>query len=156
MRLLKESMLADEDRTITRALAILDSRLRTRPILDTCAAVKAFLRLQSQGLAHEVFAVMYLDVQSHLIAYERLFRGTLTHATVYPREVVKQALAHNAAAVILHHNHPGGACSPSRHDEAITHRLRAALNLVDVQVLDHVITGADGVFSMAEGALLHT
>jgi DNA repair protein RadC len=80
----------------------------------------------------------------------RLFRGTLTHASVYPREVVKQALANNAAAVILHHNHPGGACSPSRQDEVITHRLRSALNLVDVHVLDHVITGADGVFSMAE------
>jgi DNA repair protein RadC len=80
----------------------------------------------------------------------RLFRGTLTHASVYPREVVKQALANNAAAVILHHNHPGGACSPSPQDKVITHRLRSALNLVDVQVLDHVITGADGVFSMAE------
>jgi DNA repair protein RadC len=143
-------MLTDEDHAITRALAILDSRLRTHPILDTSATVKSFLRLQSHALTHEVFAVMYLDVQSHLIAYERLFRGTLTHTSVYPREVVKQALARNAAAVILHHNHPGGACSPSQQDEWITRRLRDALSLVDVQVLDHVITGADGVFSMAE------
>lgn len=144
----------EENQTITRALAILHSRLRTRPVLSTPQAVKTFLRLQSEGLAHEVFAVMYLDAQSHLIEYERLFRGTLTRTSVYPREVVKNALAHNAAAVILHHNHPSGTCSPSFEDEALTHALADALALVDVRVVDHVITSASGAFSMREEGVL--
>ncbi len=140
----------DEDRAIAQALAILQSRLRARPVLSNPDTVEAFLRLQSQGLAHEVFAVMYLDAQSRLIEYERLFRGTLTHTSVYPREVVKQALAKNAAAVILHHNHPSDTCRPSQDDEALTRGLVAALALVDVRVLDHVITNDGDAFSMAE------
>jgi DNA repair protein RadC len=117
-------------------------------------AVKDWLRLQAQGLTHEIFAVMYLDAQNRLIGYERLFRGTLTQTSIYPREVVKQALARTAASVILHHNHPSGVCEPSRSDEALTQTLKAALALVDVQVLDHVITSDDGVLSMAERGLV--
>lgn len=144
----------DEDQAIAHALSILQSRLRTRPVLSTPDTVKSFLRLQSQGLTHEVFAVMYLDAQSHLIEYERLFRGTLTQTSVYPREVVKQALANNAASVILHHNHPSDTCRPSHGDHALTHCLMAALKLVDVRVLDHVITSDAGAFSMAERGVL--
>ena len=143
-----------EDQTIARALSILHSRLRTRPVLSSPDSVKSFLRLQSQGLGHEVFAVMYLDSQSHLIEYERLFRGTLTHTAVHPREVARQALAFNAAAVILHHNHPSASCRPSLADIEMTHSLCAALRLVDVRVLDHVITSADAAFSMAEARML--
>lgn len=143
-----------EDQAIAHALSILHSRLRTRPVFSSADAVKTFLRLQSQGLAHEVFAVMYLDAQSRLIEYERLFRGTLTHTVVYPREVVRQALAMNAAAVILHHNHPSSSCRPSRADRALTRRLVAALALVDVRVLDHVITCDAGAFSMAQRRVL--
>ena len=103
-------------------------------------AVKDYLRLQGQGLDHEVFAVMYLDSHNRLIEYERMFRGTLTQTSVYPREMVKQALTVNAGSVILHHNHPSGVCEPSRSDEALTQTVKAALALVDVRVLDHVIT----------------
>lgn len=144
----------EEDEAISRALTILDSRLRACPVLSTPENVKAFLRLQSDGLEHEVFAVMYLDAQSRLIDYERLFRGTLTQSRVYPREVVKQALSKNAAAVVLHHNHPSGASWPSRKDIELTLHLRDALSLIDVCLVDHVVTAAEGAFSMAEHRLL--
>ena len=113
-----------------------------------------FLRLQGQGLDCEVFAVMYLDAQNQLIEYERLFRGTLTQTSVYPREVLKRSMQVGAASVILHHNHPGGRCEPTRADEALTQTLQSALALVDVRVLDHVITSDHGAFSMAELGLV--
>jgi DNA repair protein RadC len=128
------------DEIILQALLILRARFKARSVFARPDAVKDYLRLQAQGLAHEVFAVMFLDAQNRLIEYERIFRGTITQTSVYPREVVKQALATNAAAVILHHNHPSGACQPSRSDEALTQSLKAALALVDVRILDHVIT----------------
>jgi len=139
-----------EDRTIAKALSILERRIKTGSVYSSPEAVKSFLRLQTQGLQHEVFAVMYLDAQYRLIAYEQLFRGTLTHVTVYPREVVKQALLRNAALVILHHNHPSGRCLPSQSDRELTGHVREALNLVEVPVLDHVVTSDEGSFSMAQ------
>lgn len=117
------------------------------------SAALRFLRLQAQGLEHEVFAVMYLDAQHRLIEYEQMFRGTLTKTAVYPREVAKQALVKNAAAVILHHNHPSGCCHPSPSDSDLTDRLRNALELIDVSVLDHVITSDQGAFSMFTDSL---
>jgi DNA repair protein RadC len=144
----------EDEQAILRALEILESRFQSRDVLGNTAAVKAYLRLQAQGLAHEVFAVMYLDAHHRLITYEPMFRGTLTQTSVYPREIVKQALACNAAAVILHHNHPSGVCAPSAADLTVTHSLQAALALVDVAVLDHVITSDNGAFSMAECGLL--
>jgi DNA repair protein RadC len=105
-------------------------------------------------LDHEVFAVMYLDAHNRLIDYERLFRGTLTQTSVYPREVVKSCLERRAASVVLHHNHPSGRCEPSRSDEVLTQTLRAALALVDVRVLDHVITSDEGALSMEERGLV--
>ncbi|NPC58474.1 RadC family protein [Caenimonas soli] len=144
----------DEDQAIMRAILILRGRFKERDVFSRPDAVKDFLRLHAQGLTHEVFAVIYLDSQNRLIEYERVFRGTLTQTSVYPREIVKLALVKNAASVVLRHNHPSGMCLPSRADEALTQSLKAALALVDVRVLDHVITSDDGALSMAEKGLL--
>lgn len=144
----------EEDLAIFKALSILRSRFKKRDVFRAPDAVKDYLRLQAQGLTHEVFSVMHLDAQNQLIEYEHLFRGTLTQTSVYPREIVKNALALNSASVILHHNHPSGTCEPSRADEALTQTLKAALALVDVRVLDHVITSDYGALSMAERGLL--
>lgn len=129
-------------------------RLGERPVFESPAAVKDYVRLQLGGLPHEVFALMFLDARHHLLAMEEMFRGTLSQATVYPREVVKRALAVNAAAVVLVHNHPSGAAEPSRADELLTQNLRSALSLVDVRVLDHLVVARDQVTSFAERGLL--
>jgi DNA repair protein RadC len=142
-----------EDRIILRAISIIETRLQVRGAQFERRSVKDFLRLQAHGLAHEVFAVMYLDAQNRLIAYEKLFRGTLTRTAVYPREIVKQVLAKNAASVILHHNHPSGCCTPSTSDSDLTGRIRMALETVDVRLIDHVITSDEGTFSMAEESM---
>lgn len=132
----------------------LAERLRAAPVFDSPQAVKDYLRLQLAGRPHEVFAVLFLDTQQRLLAFEELFRGTLSQASVYPREVVKRALALNAAAAILAHNHPSGVAEPSRADEVLTHTLKAALALVDVRVLDHFVVARDHVVSFAERGLL--
>ena len=129
-------------------------QLAERPVIDSPAAVKEYVRLQLGGLTHEVFAVMFLDVRHHLLGLEEMFRGSLSQATVYPREVVKRALALHAAAVVLVHNHPSGDAQPSRADEALTQHLAAALKLVDVRVLDHLVVGGGQVVSFAERGLL--
>jgi DNA repair protein RadC len=122
--------------------------------LNSPAAVRDYLRLQLGGLAHEVFMALFLDAQNRVLAREELFRGTLTQTSVYPREVVKRALAHNAASVILAHNHPSGVAEPSQADRWLTEQLKAALALVDVKVLDHfIVAGPQGV-SFAERGLL--
>jgi len=114
-----------------------------------------FLRLHLAGLDHEVFFALWLDAQNRLIAAEELFRGTLTQTSVYPREVVKRALAHNAAAVVLAHNHPSGVAEPSAADGLLTRELKQALALVDVRVLDHfIVTGQAQPLSFAERGLL--
>jgi len=130
-----------------RAMA---QQLRERTVFETPDAVKHYLQLHLAGKPHEVFSVLFLDVQNRLLAMEELFRGTLTQTSVYPREIVLRALHHQAAAVVLAHNHPSGSVQPSRADEALTQTLRAALALVDVRVLDHVIVGAGEALSMAE------
>ena len=103
-----------------------------------------------QGYEREVFAILFLDNQHRVIKFEELFQGTLDAASVYPREVVKAALAYNAAAVILVHNHPSGLPEPSRADRLLTDRLKAALNTVEIRVLDHLVVGTEGRVSMAE------
>lgn len=118
--------------------------------LDSPRAVKQYLQLILGGKAHESFAVLFLDVKSRLIACEELFRGTLTQASVYPREVVKAALAHNAASLLLAHNHPSGTPDPSAADHSLTHALKAALALVDIRVLDHFVVAGAHVYSFAE------
>ena len=134
-----------------RALA---QQMQERPVFDSPQAVRHYLQLQLAALAHEVFALVLLDSQHRLIAYEELFRGTLTQTSVYPREVVLRALRHQAAAVVLAHNHPSGSVQPSRADESLTQLLKSALALVDVRVLDHIIVAPGASLSMAEQGLL--
>jgi len=129
-------------------------RLREREVFGSPEAVKNFLQLHLARRPHEVFAALFLDAQNRLIAMEELFRGSLTQTSVYPREVVLKSLQHHAAAVVLAHNHPSGTVQPSRADEALTQTLKAALALVDVRVLDHVIVAPGNALSMAEKGLV--
>jgi DNA repair protein RadC len=114
---------------------------------------RAYLRARLRDYKYEVFACLMLDNRNRVIAFREMFRGTLDGASVYPREVIKQALADNAAAVIFAHNHPSGVCEPSQADIRITERLREALGLVDIRVLDHVIVG-DGINCLSERGLI--
>ena len=135
-----------------RALA---EEMKRSNAFSTPAAVRDYLRLHLAGLAHEVFLALWLDAQNCLIAAEELFHGTLTQTSVYPREVVKKALWHNAAAVVLAHNHPSGATEPSAADRTLTQELKQALALVDVRVLDHfIVAGQNQPLSFAERGLL--
>ena len=118
--------------------------------LESPDAVKSLVALEMRNLEHEIFACLFLDNRHRLISYEALFRGTIDSASVYPREVVKAALACNAAAVVFAHNHPSGVAEPSRADIDITTRLSKALNLIDVRVLDHIIVGGNYQVSLAE------
>jgi DNA repair protein RadC len=134
-----------------RALA---QPMQAAPVFDSPARVKDYLALQLAGHQHEVFAVLFLDSQHRLLQLDEMFHGTLAQTSVYPREVVRRALAHNAGAVVLAHNHPSGLAEPSRADEFLTQTLKSALQLVDVRVLDHVVVGRGQVVSMAERGLL--
>lgn len=134
-----------------RALA---QGLRSAPVFDAPHAVKDFVALQLGERAQETFAVLFLDGQHRLLQFEELFHGSLTQTSVHPREVVRRALALNAGAVILAHNHPSGVAEPSRADEFLTQTLQRALQLVDVRVLDHLVVGRGQVVSMAEKGLL--
>jgi DNA repair protein RadC len=116
--------------------------------------VRDFLCLKLASLPYEVFMVLFLDAQNKLISADELFRGSLTQTSVYPREVVKHALQHNAASVILAHNHPSGLAQQSQADELITQQLKQALALIDVRVLDHFIVAGNATFSFAERGLL--
>ena len=132
----------------------LGQQLKERAVFSSPGAVMQYLQLHLAAKAHEVFAVLFLDAQNRLIVMAEMFRGTLTQTSVYPREVVVRALHHEAASVVLAHNHPSGTVQPSRADEALTQTLKAALALVDVRVLDHVIVAPGGALSMAEKGLL--
>lgn len=132
----------------------LAQRLALRTVLSAPQDVKDYLRLQLAHEEREVFAVMFLDAQNQLLQFEALFRGTLSQTSVYPREVVKRALALQASAVILAHNHPSGVAEPSQADEFVTQALKQALQLVDVRVLDHVVVGGEQAVSFAERGLL--
>ena len=116
--------------------------------------MREFLRVKLGTLEHEVFAALMLDAQHRLIEYVELFRGTVAQTSVYPREVVKESLARNAAALILVHNHPSGVAEPSRADRLLTQTLNAALALVDVRVLDHLIVAGNDILSFSERGLL--
>jgi DNA repair protein RadC len=132
----------------------LGETVAARDALSSPGAVRDYLRLSLGGRAHEVFLAVLLDAQNRVIAEEELFRGTLTQTSVYPREVVKCALRHNAAAVIFAHNHPSGVAEPSQADQTLTETLRRSLALVDVRVLDHFVVGREEVASFAERGLL--
>ena len=132
----------------------LKEKITNGSVLNSPAAVREYLRLKLQALPHEVFVALFLDAQNRVIEIEDLFRGTLTQTSVYPREVVKRALHHNAGAVIFAHNHPSGVAEPSHADETLTQALKQALALVDVRVLDHFIVAGGGVLSFAERGLI--
>lgn len=139
---------------IACAQGLIARRYRTgAPVMDAPARTREYLALHLGGLDYEVFGCLYLDNRHRLIAVEDLFRGTVDGASVHPREVVKAAIHHGAAALVLFHNHPSGTADCSRADEMITHRLRDALALIDVRVLDHLIVG-EKVFSLAEAGLI--
>jgi DNA repair protein RadC len=146
---------AAHERTIRRALRILESELRgERAPLSSPNAVRDYLRLRIGSREHEVFFAVWLDAQHRAIELQELFRGTLTQTAVYPREIVKAALGCNAAAVIFAHNHPSGVAEPSMADELLTRQLKEALALVGTKVLDHFIVAGDAVLSFAERGLM--
>ncbi|HKA38624.1 MAG TPA: DNA repair protein RadC [Burkholderiales bacterium] len=136
------------------ARRVLKEKLERGSALGSPQAVRDYLRLKLQERPHEIFVGVFLDAQNRVLAVEELFRGTLTQTSVYPREVVKRALYHNAAAVIFAHNHPSGIAEPSRSDETLTQALKQSLALVDVKVLDHFVIGAGAAMSFAERGLL--
>jgi DNA repair protein RadC len=145
---------AEATDVLDRAQALLAQRYRVgAPVLTSPERTRAFLRVHLGACEYELFGVLHLDNRHRLIAVEDLFRGTINSASVYPREVVKAALARNAAALVLFHNHPSCEGSPSAADELITRRLVEALALVDVRVLDHLII-AESIYSFSEHGLL--
>lgn len=145
---------ARSDEVLQQARRVLSQRVRRGATMSSPQAVKDYLCVQIGVLEHEVFTVIFLDAQHRLIALKEMFRGTVTQTSVYPREVVKESLALNAAAVILAHNHPSGAAEPSRADECLTQTLKTALALIDVRVLDHLVVAGAEVSSFAERGLL--
>ena len=147
--------LADTDAIVNAARACLNAKFVRGVVLSSPAVVKDFLILRLSQIPYEVFAVVFLDVRLAVIEYREMFRGTLTQAAVYPREVVKEALELNAAAVILAHQHPStGVAEPSRADEHMTQSLRSDLQLVDVRVIDHIVVAGGTTVSFAERGLL--
>ena len=144
----------EQQATIYEAAAIIEAKANKTAAI-TCPFTAAKLcQTKLVAYEHEVFAVALLDSQNRLIKWVELFRGTINSAGVYPREVVKLVLAHNAAAVIFAHNHPSGITKPSESDKRITDKLSAALRLIDVNVLDHIVVGTEGHTSFADRGLL--
>lgn len=144
-----------EQNTLRRAARILKRRMKQQQnVFDSPDTVRNFLKAQMTAYEREVFACLFLDNHHRVLAFEELFYGTIDAAAVHPREVVKRALAHNAAAAILAHNHPSGIAEPSRADERMTIRIRDALALIDVRLLDHFVVGGDSVTSLAERGLV--
>jgi len=142
------------DEIMAGARQALSLRIRKGTLMDSPKATADYLTARLATREHETFTLIYLDNRHRLIACDDLFRGTIDGASVHPREVVKEALRHNAAAVILAHNHPSGVAEPSQADELITRRLREALALVDIRVLDHLIVAGAETLSFAERGLL--
>jgi len=139
---------------IEMARRALSEQLEQRDVFNSPGAVRHYLQLKLRPLRYEVFAAIFLDTQNRLLATEELFRGTLAQTSVFPREIVKRALFHNAAAVLFAHNHPSGIAEASQADRHLTQVLKQALGLIDVRVLDHFIVAADQVFSFAEHGML--
>ena len=146
--------LASADQILEAARLVIDQKMQRGTSFTSPAAVKEYLFAKLSGFEHEVFAVLFMDTQHRLIEYAEMFRGTIDGASVYPRELVKEALRLNAAAVIVSHNHPSGNPEPSQADKVLTQRLNEALRLVDVRVLDHVIVAGNSTASFAERGLI--
>ncbi len=145
---------ASADQILEAARQVIDQKMQRGDEFTSPAAVKDYLRAKLAGFEHEVFAVLFLDTRHRLIDYAEMFRGTIDSAEVHPREVVKEALRLNAAAVIISHNHPSGNPEPSAADRAMTSQLRQALALVDVRTLDHIIVAGGTTTSFAERGLI--
>lgn len=143
-----------DEAVIAEAMRILSRQMLYTDVLSSPRVTRQYLALRFAGMEHEVFACLYLNNRNRVIACEELFRGTIDGSSVHPREVVKRALAHNAAAVVFAHNHPSGIAEPSQADELITRRLKEALAVVDIRVLDHLVVGGDVTESFAERGLL--
>ena len=144
---------ATADQILEAARYVIDQKTPRGTLFTSPALVKDYLRTKLVSFEHEVFAALFLDSQNRLIEYVEMFRGTIDQASVYPREVVKTALQHNAAAVISH-NHPSGNSEPSQADKLLTQRLKEALALVDVRTLDHIVVGGEATTSFAERGLI--
>ena len=149
-----DSRYAQIQASFEMARRALGEQMKQRDALNSPQQVRDYLCLKLGGLAREVFMVLFLDAQNRVIAQEELFAGTLSQTSVYPREVVKRALHHNAAAVILAHNHPSGVAEPSRADELLTKALKEALTMVDVRILDHFVVAGNVALSFAEQGML--
>ncbi len=144
-----------DDWIIQQAIALLEQRIfKAGPLLEQPQAVKDYLRLKLVAEPNEVFAIVFMNSQHRVLAYEPMFKGTLDSTAVYPRVVVQRALELNAGAVIFSHQHPSGCTEPSNADRVLTDRLKAALALIDVRVLDHIIVGQGTPYSFAESGLL--
>jgi DNA repair protein RadC len=146
--------LASSEEILKAARDVMNRKVRRGTSMSSPQLVQDFLAVKLGNLEHEMFCVLFLDKRHRLIEYVELFRGTIDGASVHPREVVKLALAKNAAAVVLAHPHPSGIAEPSHADELITSRLRDALSLVEIRVLDHVIVAGGSVVSFAQRGLL--
>lgn len=144
----------NEDEMLSAASQILWSRLKRLGAIQSPLDAVEFLKTKLGALEREAFAILFLDNANQIIDYQELFHGTIASASVYPREVIKEVLKQNAANVILAHNHPSGNCEPSAADKAITAKLKHALSLIDVEILDHIIIG-NGYVSFAERNLLN-
>ena len=147
-------LMATADQILEAARQVIDQKIRRGASFTSPSEVKDYLKAKLSGYEREVFAVMLMDSKHCLIEYVELFQGTIDQAAVYPREVVKLAMQHNAAAMIISHNHPSGNPDPSRADEMLTKRLQDALALVDVRVLDHIIVAGNDTTSFAERGLI--
>ena len=145
---------ATADQILEAARQVIEHKMQRGASFSSAMEVKDFLRAKLAGFEHEVFAVLFLDAQHRLIDYAEMFHGTIDSASVYPREVVKEALRLNAAAVIVSHNHPSGSPEPSGADKMLTQRLKEALALVDIRTLDHIIVAGSLATSFAERGLI--
>lgn len=145
---------ASADQIINAARRVMEQLVQRGTQMSSPNAVRDYLTVKLAAYEHEVFVVLFLDTQHRLIEYVEMFRGSIDSASVHPREVVKEALARNAAAVILAHNHPSGWVEPSAADQQITNRLKEALSLVDVRILDHLVVAGAQTVSFAERGLL--
>ena len=145
----------EDDKAIANALRILQKRLvQTSFEMTSPDSVKEYLTLKLADIEHETFNVLYLNNQNKLIAFKEEFKGTIDSCSVFPREIVKSALACNANAVIFAHNHPSGMCEPSQADKNITAKLSDALNMIDIRTLDHLIVAGINTYSFAENGLI--
>ena len=151
----KSSLVSNEDQAILdQAAGILEGLARKGDALTSPDLVRTWIKTELRSEPSEVFSALFLDNRHRIISFDKLFFGTIDGATVHPREVVRRALHHNAAAVILAHNHPSGVAEPSRADQTITKRLSDALALIDVRVLDHIVVGDGAAVSLIERGLM--